>query len=30
VTPEINAIATVFFLLSVAMVTVFYFLNRRK
>ncbi len=30
VTPEINAIATAFFLLSVAMVTLFYFLNRRK
>lgn len=30
VTPEINAIATVFFALSVALVTVFYFLNRRK
>ena len=30
VTPEINAIASVFFALSVAMVTLFYFLNRRK
>lgn len=30
VTPEINAIASVFFALSVVMVTMFYFLNRRK
>lgn len=30
VTPEINAIATAFFAISVAMVTLFYFLNRRK
>lgn len=30
VTPEINAIASVFFALSVVMVTMFYFLNRKK
>jgi spermidine/putrescine transport system permease protein len=30
VTPEINAIATVFLVLSVALVTLFYFINRRK
>jgi spermidine/putrescine transport system permease protein len=30
VTPEINAISTVFFLISVAVVTLFFFLNRRK
>jgi spermidine/putrescine transport system permease protein len=29
-TPEINAISTVFFLLSVVIVTLFFFLNRRK
>lgn len=30
VTPEINAISTVFLLLSIAVVTLFFFLNRRK
>jgi spermidine/putrescine transport system permease protein len=30
VTPEINAIATVFLALSVALVTLFYFINRKK
>jgi spermidine/putrescine transport system permease protein len=30
VTPEINAISTVFLLLSVAVVTLFFFLNRKK
>ena len=30
VTPEINAISTVFFLLSVVIVTLFFFLNRKK
>jgi spermidine/putrescine transport system permease protein len=30
VTPEINAIATVFLALSVALVTLFFFINRRK
>ena len=30
VTPEINAISTAFFLLSVIIVTLFFFLNRRK
>jgi spermidine/putrescine transport system permease protein len=30
VTPEINAISTAFFLISVAIVTLFFFLNRRK
>jgi spermidine/putrescine transport system permease protein len=30
VTPEINAIATVFLALSVAIVTAFFFLNRKK
>ena len=29
-TPEINAISTAFFLLSVVIVTLFFFLNRRK
>jgi spermidine/putrescine transport system permease protein len=29
-TPEINAIATVFLLISVVLVTVFFFINRRK
>lgn len=29
-TPEINAISTAFFMLSVAIVTLFFFLNRRK
>ena len=30
VTPEINAISTVFLLLSVVIVTVFFFINRKK
>lgn len=30
VTPEINAVSTMFFLASVVVVTLFYFLNRRK
>jgi len=30
ITPEINAISTAFFLLSVVIVTLFFFLNRRK
>lgn len=30
ITPEVNAISTAFFLLSVAIVTLFFFLNRRK
>ncbi len=30
ITPEINAISTAFFLISVAIVTLFFFLNRRK
>ena len=30
ITPEINAISTAFFLLSVAVVTLFFFLNRKK
>jgi len=30
VTPELNAISTAFFLLSVVVVTLFFFLNRRK
>ena len=30
ITPEINAISTVFFLLSVVIVTLFFFFNRRK
>ena len=29
-TPEINAISTAFFMLSVVIVTLFFFLNRRK
>lgn len=29
-TPEVNAVSTMFFLASVVLVTVFYFLNRRK
>ena len=29
-TPEVNAISTVFFMLSVVLVTLFYFLNRRR
>jgi spermidine/putrescine transport system permease protein len=30
ITPELNAISTAFFLLSVVVVTLFFFLNRRK
>jgi spermidine/putrescine transport system permease protein len=30
ITPEVNAIATLFLLLSIALVTTFYFVNRRK
>jgi spermidine/putrescine transport system permease protein len=30
VTPEINAISTAFFLLSVGIVTLFFFMNRKR